>query len=158
MCNRLICQDILRLIPSSTKVHIARKLPGRQHPAQEELNNWALEALAQRKRVVRLKIGDPNIFGRGGEEVTLPRLAFYLHRDALSLSNTHTHTMYLYFDLMQASFYRSCGYEPLVVPGISSAMAAPTAAGIPLTLRGVADQVVFATGQGKDYTVPDIPR
>ncbi len=58
---------------------------------------------------------------------------------------------------IQVSFYRSHGYEPVVVPGISSALAAPMQAGIPLTLRGVADQVVVATGQGKDYTIPDVP-
>jgi uroporphyrin-III C-methyltransferase len=60
--------------------------------AQDELNDWCLEGLNEGKVVVRLKIGDPFVFGRGGEEIL---------------------------------WFRSHGYEPIVIPGISSALAAP---------------------------------
>ena len=51
------------------ELRIARKFPGRADAAQDELNDWCLDALGQGKTVVRLKIGDPFLFGRGGEEV-----------------------------------------------------------------------------------------
>lgn len=54
-------------------------------------------------------------------------------------------------------FFRRHGYEPTVVPGVSSALAAPLAAGIPLTHRGVADQVLITTGRGRGGAVPDMP-
>jgi len=76
------------------------------------------------KSVVRLKIGDPYVFGRGGEEVLE---------------------------------FRRLGVEPKVIPGISSALAAPLAAGIPVTHRGIANRVVFCTGMSKEETVPDVP-
>lgn len=72
---------------------------------------------------MRLKIGDPFVFGRGGEEVLE---------------------------------FRRLGFEPKVIPGISSALAGPLAAGIPVTHRGVANRVVFMTGNGKDDSTPDV--
>jgi siroheme synthase len=67
----------------------------------------------QNKIVVRLKGGDPFIFGRGGEE-------------AIALNNA--------------------GIEWEVIPGISSGIAVPAYAGIPLTHRGVSSSVAFITG------------
>lgn len=65
---------------------------------------------------MKLKQGDPAIYGRFGEEV-------------------------LYF--------RAHGFEPLVIPGVSSAIAAPTFAGIPVTQRGVAESLMVCTGVGR---------
>ncbi len=66
--------------------------------------------------VVRLKQGDPFIYGRGGEEIL---------------------------------FFRRHGYEPLLIPGLSSSLAAPLSAGIPVTQRGVSDSLVLCTGVGR---------
>jgi uroporphyrin-III C-methyltransferase len=58
-------------------------------------------------------------------------------------------------------FFRAHGFEPLVVPGVSSALAAPIFAGIPVTQRGVAESVVVCTGvgrQGKEVKLPGYER
>ncbi|KAG0026373.1 uroporphyrin-III C-methyltransferase [Podila clonocystis] len=89
---------------------------------QDQLNDWCLQGLREGKTVVRLKQGDPYIFGRGAEEI-------------------------LYF--------REHGFDAEVVPGVSSALSAPLAAGVPLTHRGVADQVVITTAQAKGGVLPD---
>ncbi|GJJ75392.1 precorrin-2 dehydrogenase / sirohydrochlorin ferrochelatase [Entomortierella parvispora] len=89
---------------------------------QDQLNEWCLEGLREGKTVVRLKQGDPFIFGRGAEEVL---------------------------------FFRDHGFEAEVVPGISSALSAPLAAGVPLTHRGSADQVIITTAQAKGGVLPD---
>jgi Tetrapyrrole (Corrin/Porphyrin) Methylases len=65
--DRLVSQEILKLIRCEYKV--ARKLPGCAELAQEEIYWWAYQALNEGKHVIRLKIGDPFVFGRGGEEV-----------------------------------------------------------------------------------------
>lgn len=65
--DRLVSPEILDLIPNEMK--IARKLPGCADLAQEEIYWWAYQALNKGKHVIRLKIGDPFVFGRGGEEV-----------------------------------------------------------------------------------------
>jgi len=119
--DRLVSAEILELVKGELKV--ARKLPGCAHEAQREIFRWCVEALLQGKNVVRLKIGDPFVFGRGGEEVLE---------------------------------FRRLGFEPKVIPGISSALAGPLAAGIPVTHRGVANRVVFMTGNGKDDSTPDV--
>lgn len=77
---------------------------------------------------MKLKQGDPVVFGRAGEEV-------------------------LYF--------RERGFESLVIPGVSSALAAPTFAGMPVTQRGVADSFIVCTGvgrRGKDVQLPGYQR
>jgi uroporphyrin-III C-methyltransferase len=58
-------------------------------------------------------------------------------------------------------YFRLNGFEPTVIPGVSSALAAPTFAGIPLTQRGVAESFVVCTGvgrKGKDVNLPGYER
>jgi uroporphyrin-III C-methyltransferase len=108
-----------RLVPSAVRalaggeVRVAGKEAGLADTAQAELDRAAIEAARAGRRVVRLKIGDPGLFGRLGEEL-----------DA----------------------YTQAGVACEIIPGVSSALAAPALAGIPLTLRGVADRVVVGTG------------
>ncbi|CAM9957337.1 unnamed protein product [Choristocarpus tenellus] len=65
--DRLVSKEILGLVEGDLKV--ARKYPGCAEEAQREIYRWMREGIAEGKHVVRLKIGDPFIFGRGGEEV-----------------------------------------------------------------------------------------
>ena len=119
--DRLISDEILALV--HCELRIARKVPGSASSAQEELNAWGLEGLRQGKVVVRLKSGDPFLYGRAGEEMI---------------------------------FYRHHGYEPRVVPGLSSALS-PSLAGVPLTHRGVANQVLILSAHNLRGAYPHIP-
>ncbi|TIA93598.1 hypothetical protein E3P99_00014 [Wallemia hederae] len=71
LSDKLVPAAVLKLIPKSTEVRIARKFPGNAEGAQAELMNWAVEGARAGKVVVRceLKQGDPFVYGRGGEEV-----------------------------------------------------------------------------------------
>lgn len=68
LADKLVPAPILDLIPRRATVHIARKFPGNADKAQEELLELGLEGLKAGKVVVRIKQGDPYIYGRGGEE------------------------------------------------------------------------------------------
>ncbi|PPR07514.1 hypothetical protein CVT24_006883 [Panaeolus cyanescens] len=128
LSDKLVPDAVLALIPKHVRVQIARKFPGNAEGAQAELMEAAVEAANKGLTVVRLKQGDPVVYGRAGEEV-------------------------LYF--------RERGFEPLVVPGVSSALAAPTFAGIPITQRGVAESFIVCTGvgrQGKEVQLPGYDR
>lgn len=89
------------------------KAKGKHSHSQAEINAILVREGAAGRRVVRLKSGDPMIFGRAGEELAALREA-------------------------------GIAYE--IVPGVTAALAAAASAEIPLTLRGVASSVVFATG------------
>lgn len=120
--DRLVSKEILGLV--KCELRVAQKHPGCATQAQREIYRWCFDALMQGKRVVRLKIGDPFVFGRGGEEVVE---------------------------------FRRFGVEPKVIPGISSALAGPMAAMIPVTHRGVANKVTFCTGMDRNEDVPAVP-
>ncbi|TYZ64062.1 hypothetical protein PybrP1_003079 [[Pythium] brassicae (nom. inval.)] len=122
LADRLVPREILTL--ATCEVRVARKRCGRADLAQAELDAWGLEGLRQGKRVVRLKNGDPFMFGRGGEEAVI---------------------------------YSEAGFDVEVVPGISSSLSAPMSAGIPATMRDVADQVLVCTGHGKQDRFPNLP-
>ncbi|KAK3900885.1 putative uroporphyrinogen-III C-methyltransferase [Staphylotrichum tortipilum] len=73
LADKLVPAGVLDLIPRRTPVSIARKFPGNADRAQEELLEQALEGVRAGKTVLRLKQGDPFIYGRGGEEVAFFR-------------------------------------------------------------------------------------
>jgi len=113
------CAPAARIVDVGKRAGVSS---ARQHDITAAMIDTAHAGLA----VVRLKGGDPFIFGRGGEEL-----------DALT----------------------SVGIPVTVIPGVSSATAAPAIAGIPLTKRGVATSVAFVTGQGSSGGVnPQLAR
>ncbi|KAI2617191.1 uroporphyrin-III C-methyltransferase [Hypoxylon sp. NC1633] len=126
LADKLVPAGVLDLIPRRTAVHIARKFPGNADAAQAELQQLAVAGVRDGKAVLRLKQGDPYIYGRGGEE-----LAFF-----------RAHGL---------------GHCVSVLPGVTSALAAPLFADIPPTQRDVADQVLICTGTGKKGRAPDPP-
>ncbi|TFK42235.1 uroporphyrin-III C-methyltransferase [Crucibulum laeve] len=128
LSDKLVPDAVLAIIPKGVQVRIAKKFPGNAEGAQMEMMEAAIEAANRGLTVVRLKQGDPVVYGRAGEEV-------------------------LYF--------RERGFEPLVIPGVSSALAAPTFAGIPVTQRGVAESFIVCTGvgrKGKEVQLPGYER
>ncbi|KAA8914665.1 putative siroheme synthase [Sphaerosporella brunnea] len=124
LADKLVPAAVLELIPRRTNVFIAKKFPGNADAAQEELLATGLAALKAGATVVRLKQGDPYIYGRGGEEFV---------------------------------FFAKHGYEPTVLPGVTSALSAPLFSQIPATHRGVADQVLLCTGTGRKGAPPNPP-
>lgn len=68
LADKLVPGPILDLVPRRATVHIAKKFPGNADKAQEELLSLGLEGLKAGSVVVRIKQGDPYIYGRGGEE------------------------------------------------------------------------------------------
>lgn len=116
LCNPLL----LQWAPKTAKIIYAGKRSGAHALSQEQINTLLVESTKTHCVVVRLKGGDPFLFGRGSEE-------------ALALVAAK-----LPFE---------------VVPGVTSALAAPAYAGIPATHRGVSNQVTIFTGhEGTDAT------
>jgi uroporphyrinogen III methyltransferase/synthase len=110
--DRLVDRRLLREAPRARRI-FAGKASGDHALPQEEINALLVLHARRGRRVVRLKGGDPFVFGRGGEEA-----------EALA----------------------AAGVAFEIVPGVSSAVAAPAYAGIPLTHRGVASSFAVVTG------------
>ncbi|KAF7718774.1 Uroporphyrinogen-III C-methyltransferase [Penicillium ucsense] len=77
LADKLVPAPVLELIPRRTEVHIARKFPGNADQAQEELLQMGITALRKGLRVLRLKQGDPYLYGRGAEEFDFFRAEGY---------------------------------------------------------------------------------
>jgi uroporphyrin-III C-methyltransferase / precorrin-2 dehydrogenase / sirohydrochlorin ferrochelatase len=104
IADRLAPRDTLAGLDPDVEVIDAGKAPHTQHLSQEQINTLLVERARAGQRVVRLKGGDPFVFGRGGEE-------------ALACARA--------------------GIPFEVVPGVTSAVAVPACAGIPVTHRGI---------------------
>jgi uroporphyrin-III C-methyltransferase len=111
--DALVSPPILAMINANAERIDAGKRRGRHSMLQEDITQLLIEKAQTHAIVVRLKGGDPFVFGRGGEEME---------------------------DLIQA------GVSVEVVPGITSGIAAPAYAGIPLTHRSYSSSVTFVTG------------
>jgi uroporphyrin-III C-methyltransferase len=111
--DRLVSDQILSLASPDAELLYAGKVQGQQEEIQEFIFRMLIDYAKSGKRVVRLKGGDPLVFGRGAEEWQK---------------------------------LREAGVDVEIVPGISSAVAVPGLAGVPVTYRGVADGFAVITG------------
>ncbi|WP_052850779.1 uroporphyrinogen-III C-methyltransferase [Streptomyces avicenniae] len=121
VADRLGPRDLLGELPPHVEVIDAAKIPYGRAMAQDAINDTLIEHARAGRRVVRLKGGDPFVFGRGMEE---------------------------------ASALAAAGVPVTVVPGVTSAIAVPAVAGIPVTHRGVAHEFTVVSG----HVAPDDPR
>lgn len=119
--DALVGDQVVESLPQGADVVDVGKTPDGERTTQAEINRRLVAEARRGHRVVRLKGGDPTIFGRGGEE---------------------------------AEYLADHGVDFEFVPGISSAVAGPQAAGIPLTHREHASSVTVVTGH-EDPSKPD---
>jgi uroporphyrin-III C-methyltransferase len=110
--DRLAAPELLALAPADAERIYVGKQPGGHAMKQDAINEVLIANARLGRTVVRLKGGDPFVFGRGGEELLACARA---------------------------------GITCEVIPGITSAVAAPAAAGIPVTHRGVARSLAIVT-------------
>jgi uroporphyrin-III C-methyltransferase/precorrin-2 dehydrogenase/sirohydrochlorin ferrochelatase len=110
--DALVDRRILKLARRAQRFFVGKRA-GRHSLAQEDIHTVMIRAARRGRRVVRLKGGDPFVFGRGGEE-------------ALALLHA--------------------GVPFDVIPGVTSAVAGPALAGIPVTHRGTASAVLVVSG------------
>jgi uroporphyrin-III C-methyltransferase / precorrin-2 dehydrogenase / sirohydrochlorin ferrochelatase len=113
VADHLAPLGLLASLPTDVEVIDASKLPRGRSMAQEQINALLIEHARAGRRVVRLKGGDPFVFGRGMEELTACVAA---------------------------------GVAVEVVPGVTSAIAVPALAGIPVTHRGLTHEFVVVSG------------
>lgn len=118
--DRLVSPSLLaQARPDALLIDVGKE-PGRSH-RQDHINELLVEHGAAGRCVVRLKGGDPFVFGRGGEE---------------------------------AAALQRAGVPFDVVPGVTAAFAAPAAAGVPVTHRGLSTSVTVVTGHVGDPSAP----
>jgi uroporphyrinogen III methyltransferase/synthase len=125
--DRLIPADALAGAREDAELVFVGKAPGDVAMSQEDINATLVRLGREGRRVVRLKGGDPFVFGRGGEE---------------------------------AEELAAAGVPFEVVPGVTSGVAAPAYAGVPVTHRDTAAAVAFVTGHerpGKEESDLDWP-
>ncbi|MET2717494.1 uroporphyrinogen-III C-methyltransferase [Streptomyces harbinensis] len=120
VADRLGPRDLLDELPAHVEVIDAAKIPYGRAMAQEAIHATLIEHARAGRAVVRLKGGDPYVFGRGMEE---------------------------------ARALAAAGIPVTVVPGVTSAISVPGAAGIPVTHRGVAHEFTVVSG----HLAPDHP-
>ena len=120
--DRLVSPEILSLVNPSAQLIYAGKAYGHQEEVQSEIFACFLRLAHSAKVIVRLKSGDPMVFGRGGEEL---------------------------------DFLVRHGFDVEMIPGVSSAIAAPGLAGIPLTMRGVASSFAVVAGHRESVEETD---
>lgn len=119
--DRLIGDDVLGFVPPSAERYDVGKTPGKPGPSQDEINQLLVALDRRLDNVVRVKGGDPTVFGRGAEE---------------------------------AEACHAAGVVTQTVPGITSAVAAPSAAGISVTRRGVSSGFCVVTAQQDAESTP----
>ncbi|MER7458379.1 uroporphyrinogen-III C-methyltransferase [Micromonospora sp. NPDC126480] len=120
VADRLVPGLLLDELRPDVELVDASKIPYGPSRAQEEINRILVDRARAGRTVVRLKGGDPYVFGRGGEELLACAEA---------------------------------GVPVTVVPGVTSAIAVPAAAGVPVTHRGVAHEFTVVSG----HLAPDSP-
>ncbi|MEH1101712.1 uroporphyrinogen-III C-methyltransferase [Micromonospora sp. CPCC 205561] len=120
VADRLVPGLLLDELRADVELVDASKIPYGPSRAQEEINRILVDRALAGRSVVRLKGGDPYVFGRGGEELLACAAA---------------------------------GVPVTVVPGVTSSIAAPAVAGIPVTHRGVAHEFTVVSG----HVAPDSP-
>lgn len=118
--DKLPGDELLETIDPEKRVDVGKRAGGERTP-QSEINERLVSLARKGKQVVRLKGGDPMVFGRGGEELE------YLAEHDIPVQ---------------------------IVPGVTSAVAAPEVVGIPVTHRDHASSVSFVTGH-EDPTKPE---
>ncbi|WP_327065743.1 uroporphyrinogen-III C-methyltransferase [Kitasatospora sp. NBC_01302] len=121
VADRLAPRELLAELPPHVEVVDASKIPYGRAMAQEAINRTLIEHAKAGRFVVRLKGGDPYVYGRGGEELLACAEA---------------------------------GIPVTVVPGISSSISVPAAAGIPVTHRGMTHEFTVVSG----HVAPEDPR
>lgn len=119
--DRLIAAETLAMAPPSAELIDVGKDPDGRSTSQNDINRILVDHGRRHACVIRLKGGDPFVFGRGGEE---------------------------------ASALEAAGIAFEVVPGITSAIAGPAMAGVPVTHRGVSSAFTVVTGH-EDPAKPD---
>ena len=118
--DALVHEEVLALAPRACVRIQTGKRAGRTSMSQDTINRLMLRLARRGLKVVRLKGGDPSVFGRSGEE---------------------------------RAFLEGNGVAVAIVPGVTAASAAAAQFAFPLTHRGVARRVIFATARVQDGTV-----
>ncbi len=122
--DALVNKELLRLAPPEAELIYAGKLSNEHAIPQDQLNQLLIDKARAGQTVVRLKGGDPYVFGRGGEE---------------------------------AEQLAAAGIAFEVVPGVSSSIAGPNYAGIPLTHRDFCSSFAVITGhEDPDKEGPEV--